>query len=180
MHCGFSFAVATAATLAVLPTSAESSPALMELKLRLDREGPDAVNAYLDTETGWKEGKHLFRLATGCQVDAMRIVLRLMDSTNASATKGNSDVLELAMGRCPEQLLPMTPLTLVPQLCSVQAWSEFKPKLSTDSQKVAEIDRRTVRLRTNTVLARVAQRETCLEAYAKARICIQFPARAGC
>jgi hypothetical protein len=180
MHRSFPFALAIATILAVLSASAAPNPALTQIKLWLDRDGPDAVNAYLYSEPGWKVAKTLFRLASRCEIDALQIVVRLMDTINASATEGNNDVLELAMGRCPERLLPMTPLPLVPQLCSVQAWSVSRPKLPSDSQMVAEIDRRTAKLRRYTNQEMLQNGQACIDAYANSRTCVQFPSRTGC
>jgi len=104
--------------------------AAVRLQKRLQATSPDAGNAYLDTEAGWKrDGLPFFAQVKQCNLAALKLMLALMKSTNASTTKGNNDLMELAMGRCPEILLPLVPLDSIPGLCAVDAWAESKAKL---------------------------------------------------
>jgi hypothetical protein len=144
--------------------------AVVRLQKRLQATSPDAVNAYLDTEAGWKrDGLPFFAQVKRCDLAAVKLMLALTKSTNASATQGNNDLLELAMGRCPELLLPLVPLDSIPRLCAVDAWAESKAKLATPSEQIAEIERRVGSLNRSKPTASSENGKSCLSSYAAKR-----------
>ena len=153
-----------------LQTVRADDSVVARLRQRLTASDADAVNAYLDTEAGWKrDALPFFAQVKRCDRPALELMLDLMSTTNASASKGNSDLLELAMGRCPEVLLPLTPVMLVGQLCRLDAWAEGKAGLATTAQELAEIDRRLKRIRLSTSLRNSEQGKACVHVYSAVR-----------
>jgi hypothetical protein len=143
---------------------AAAAPLVVELQERLTKSDVAAVNAYLSANWETKMAP-LGRLVRQCDADALRLSVRLLETTNLEALQGHVYSLELAMGRCPEKLLPIVPASHVKSLCAVDAYAEMHPS----SKLTAEIDRRVSGIRKLSRLAATANGSACLDAYAAAR-----------
>lgn len=121
---------------------------VVELSSRLASSDVAAVNEYLSRHWETKMAP-LGRLVRACKPEALRLSLRLLETTNLEALQGHVFSLELAMGRCPEKILPQVPSAHVKSLCAVNAFAEIHP----GANLVAELDSR---LRTIRKLDRVA------------------------
>ncbi len=143
--------------------------------MRLQTSSADAVNAYLDTDAGWKQdGLPFFTEVKQCKQAALKLMLVLAESTNASAVQGNNDLLELAMGRCPEILLPMVPIKAVPRLCSVDAWAESRKRPASAAEQISEINRRLVVLERTKLATSSEIAKSCLGAYIAKRTALSL------
>ena len=144
--------------------SAIAEPLIVDLQRRLTDSDVDALNAYLSANWETRMAP-LGRLVRHCDVDALGLSVRLLDTTNLEAHQAHVFSLELAMGQCPEKVLPLVPASHVRSLCSVDAYSEMFP-----SRKLtAEIDRRVSVIKKMSRLAVSGNGTACLEAYAAAR-----------
>ncbi|WP_157522329.1 hypothetical protein [Mitsuaria sp. 7] len=143
-------------------------PFIHQLNSRLERTGADAVNSYID-DNFEKMVPRLRELVRRCDPDALALTIKLLNSTNASATQGNAAMLEIAMGRCPERLLPMVPTTRVKGLCAVEAFADNQPGGANPAQLIREIDRRTRSLRSRGAVANSEKGKICLEGYEEVR-----------
>ena len=108
-------------------------------------------------------------LVLDCDPEALALTVKLLNSSNASATHGNSAMLELAMGRCPERLLPMVPTARVRGLCAVEAFADNRPGEAAPTRLLEEIDRRVRYLRAREVVANSENGRGCLAAYEEVR-----------
>ncbi len=102
-----------------------------------------------------------------CDLPAMKLMLALRKTTSASSSKGNNDLLELAMGRCQNLLPPLIPSDAVTQFCAVDAWSESRTRLATLQEQISEIDRRVRTLRRS---PSSENGKSCLSSYAAKRV----------
>ncbi|MFX1680986.1 hypothetical protein PV762_17290 [Mitsuaria sp. CC2] len=159
---------ATSLLLLLLISTAASagskSSAVAELRARLDRSDVAAVNAYLSAH--WES--RMAPLATAvqrCDREALDLSVRLLDTTNLEALQGHTYSLELAMGKCPEKLLPLVRVDQVAMLCAVNAFSEGHPSVKIDR----ELDRRMTALRRHRVVAESQTGSACLDRYTELR-----------
>lgn len=141
-----------------------AEPLVVDLQRRLAGADVAAVNAYLSANWETKMAR-LGRLVRRCDVSALRLSTSLLETTNLEALQGHVHSLELAMGRCPEKLLPLVPPSHVKGLCAVDAYAEMHPT----SRLVVEIDRRVLQIRKARQLASSPNGQACLDAYAAAR-----------
>ena len=148
-------------------------PMIADLKARLAKADADVVNAYLDDHFETKVTR-LRHLILRCDPDALSLTVSLLNSSNATATQGNSAMLELAMGKCPEKLLPIVPLARVRTLCAVDAFAETKPGLVPPAALLKEIDRRVGYLRMRGLLATSENGRACLDAYSASRLALRY------
>lgn len=123
-----------------------------------------AVNAYLSANWETRMAA-LGRMVRRCDTDALHLSVRLLDTTNLEALQGHIFSLELAMGRCPEKLLPIVPASQVKSFCAVDAFAEMHPS----TNLAAEIDRRVLVIRKASSLAASPNGASCLDAYAASR-----------
>jgi hypothetical protein len=137
---------------------------IRDLKARLERTDADVVNRYLDDHFE-KTIPRLRDLVVRCDPDALRLTVRLLDSTNASATQGNAAMLELAMGTCPERVLPLVPVMRVKALCAVEAFADSQQGAVAPEALLTEIERRVRHLRARAVIAASENGRACLEGY---------------
>lgn len=128
----------------------------------------DAPNAYLSANWETKMAR-LGRLVQRCDHQALALSVELLNTTNLEALGGLVYSLELAMGRCPERLLPIVPSAHIQSLCAVDAYAEEHPTL----KLAAELDRRVARLRKAGPLAATQKVIACMDAYAAARRALQ-------
>lgn len=141
---------------------------VVELSNRLAAADVAAVNAYLSENWETKMAR-LGRLVRSCDRGALGLSVRLLDTTNLEALQGHVYSLELAMGRCPETLLPIVPSAHVKSLCAISAYVEKHPT----AKPVAEIDRRVTFIRKLGMLAASPNGKDCIEAYAAAKQSLQ-------
>lgn len=137
---------------------------VIDLQRRLVATDVATVNAHLSANWATKMAR-LGRLVRSCDREAIGLSVRLLDTTNLEALQSHVFNLELAMGRCPERVLPITPATHVKALCSVNAYMEMHPA----AKPLPELDRRVVQLRRSDALAKSANGPICLDAYSTAR-----------
>lgn len=161
---------ALVATAAICASGAaySSDQLVVELNNRLAEVGVAAVNAYLSENWETKMAR-LGRLVRSCDREALGLSVRLLETTNLEALQGHVYSLELAMGRCPETLLPIVPSAHVKSLCSINAYVDRHPT----AKPVAEIDRRLASIRMLGVLAASPNGKDCIEAYAAAKQSVQ-------
>jgi len=127
------------------------------------RPGIASVNASLSAH--WEtQMAALGRLIETCQRDAMALSVTLLDTTNLEALEGHAASLELAMGRCPEDLLPMVPLRHVPRLCSVSSFEDAHP----ERDPAPELRERVARLERSPRLMAGDRGQACVASYARA------------
>jgi hypothetical protein len=143
-------------------------PIIRQLNTRLEQTDTDAVNSYID-DNFEKVVPRLRKLVTGCDPDALALTIKLLNSSNASATQGKAGMLELAMGRCPERLLRMVPTVRVKGLCAVEAFADNHGGTLAPAQLIKEIDRRIRYLRSRDAVANSERGKICLEGYEEVR-----------
>lgn len=124
----------------------------------------DAPNAYLSAHWETKMAR-LGRLMGRCDREALALGVELLHTTNAEARGGLIYALELAMGACPEMLLPIVPVAHIKSLCAVAAYIEEHRAVT----RAALIDRRIARLRKSPALASSPRGQACIDAYQSAR-----------
>lgn len=135
-----------------------------DLQRRLTTSDVSTVNAYLSANWETKM-KPLGNLVQHCDLRALKLGASLLQTTNLEALQGHVYFLELAMGKCPEKLLPLVPLVHIKSLCAVDAYADSHPA----SKLVDELDRRIQHIRTKSSLATSTAGKTCLDAYEAAR-----------
>jgi hypothetical protein len=146
-------------------SAAVAADALVEdLAARLARTDPATVNAHLSANWETKMAR-LGRLVRSCDLPAVRLSVRLLDTTNLEAYQGHVFALELAMGKCLPSVLPVIPKNQVSAVCAIDAYAEVHP--AADIR--AEIDRRIREIRNASRLAASINGQTCLNAYLAAR-----------
>ncbi len=139
-------------------------PLIDELRSRLAKSDVAAVNAYLSANWETKMAQ-LGRLVQRCDQDALELSVDLLSTTNLEALQGHVYSLEVAMGKCPEKLIPMVPNAQIKSLCAVDAYSETHPS----ARLVDEIDKRVKQIGKTKQLAASENGQACIDAYQAAR-----------
>jgi hypothetical protein len=140
-----------------------ASPLVSDLRVRLAKGDVAAVNSYLSSNWNTKMAE-LGRMVRRCNADSLRLSVELLETTNLEALQGHIFNLELAMGRCPEKLLPLIPLVHVNSVCAVDAYTETHPS----TQLSREIKRRMTAIRETKWRTASPAVAACLDAYAAA------------
>jgi hypothetical protein len=109
-------ALLVGAIVGLLGLRAAADSLVVNLQERVTKSNVAAVNGYFAANWETKMAP-LGRLVRQCDVGALRLSVRLLDTTNLEALQGHVYSLELAMGRCPEKLLPLVPESHVKSLC---------------------------------------------------------------
>jgi hypothetical protein len=157
-------------SLAAPCLASNASDALLEdLNRRLTAEGIAGVNTYLSANWETKMSE-LGDLTRRCDARALLLSITLLETTNAEALLGHTYSLEIAMGRCPERLLPLVSAAHVPMLCDIVTYEEAHP----NSNVLKEIDRRVARLQGLKGIAPPANWSACVESYRAARLTRQY------
>jgi hypothetical protein len=151
-------------------TTCAADSLVKDLNHRLAVTGVEAVNIHLSANWDTKMVR-LGRLVQRCDRDALKLSVRLLNTTHTEALQGHGYVLELAMGRCPETLLPLVPAARLESLCNVAAYSDTHP----EANLVAEIDRRLDYIRKVGWLAASPNGRACMDAYAEAKQRLLWP-----
>jgi len=152
-----------AASVGLAAALAGAADLVADLQGRLSREGVDAVNAYLSTQ--WESKMlPLGRMTERCEPRALRLTIALLDTRNAEALEAHGASLELAMGHCPERLLPQVPLSFVSRVCSVDSFEDQ----GTGQKGPQELERRIAHLESARTLASTERGVVCLATYRKA------------
>jgi hypothetical protein len=147
-----------ATTCAALALSAVAATDIVaELSSRLERDGLEAVNAYVSGRWESVMGP-LARKVEQCDAKAMQLALQLHRGTNAEATQAHAESLSLAVGRCPAKLLPLIPPSEIAQFCSVAGTVP-------ESDLKREIDRRIRGIGANALLNASQNGRACVAAY---------------
>ena len=150
--------------IGVVGTAVAADPLVEDLAARLARTDPATVNAHLSANWESKMSR-LGRLVRRCDPAAVRLSVSLLDTTNLEAYQGHVFALELAMGKCLSNVLPVIPTGQVRAVCAIDAYSE----VHRGEDIVAEIDRRIRKIRSAPHLVASPNGQTCLEAYLEAR-----------
>ena len=122
------------------------------------------MNAVLSENWETKSAR-LGKLTEGCEPDAVKLSVALLATTNLEALSGHHYSLQVAMGRCPQLLLPITPDERVSELCSVSAYIEANPK----GNPLRELSRRRAKLHKFSQLEESTKGQACIKAYEEAR-----------
>jgi hypothetical protein len=147
----------------------ESRSALVaELRSRLTQSDVATVNAYLSNHWETRMAP-LNLLVQRCDSEALKLSVRLLDTSNLEALQAHKYSLELATGRCPAKVIPMIRPDQAKLLCGIDAFAETSP--SADLGR--EIDRRVGQLRKQRGLSESPSGVTCLDRYAELRRAIE-------
>lgn len=147
-----------------VPAEGPRSSVVDSLQARLERSDVSTVNAYLSAH--WESDMaSLGASVQRCNSDALKLSVRLLDTTNLEALQGHTYSLELAMGKCPEKLLPLIEMHQVGPLCAVNAFAEEHPAASL----ARELDRRMAALRKQRLAAGSKTGAACLDRYVERR-----------
>jgi hypothetical protein len=149
------FAVALAVLPAVTMASSEAL-LLLGLEQRLQTDGAESVNAYLNTRSS--DMAQLNRLTADCAPQAIDLAVKLSRSRNAKATDLHKESLRIAVGACTEYVLSQLSLSEVPEICaSASSW--------TVSQTARELRRRIRDIETDKTLRSSQHGQACSAAY---------------
>lgn len=146
------------------PAWAATNKNIAEIERRLDRSNVAAVNAYLADNWDTKMAALLTEVEA-CNAKAIKLSIRLLDTTNLEALAAHRFSLEIAMDGCPQKVLSIVPLTHINELCTVNAYMEKFP----EAEPLQTIDRRISVLQKAPASASTPKFRTCIEAYEGAR-----------
>lgn len=142
------------------PVWAENKNSIAEIERRLNSSNVATVNTYLSKNWDTKMAALLAEVEE-CNVKAIKLSIRLLDTTNLEALAAHRFSLEIAIGECPEKVLSIAPLSHINELCTINAYMEKFP----DADPLQTIDRRISVLQRVPASTFTPELRTCIEAY---------------
>ncbi|WP_147307007.1 hypothetical protein [Roseateles depolymerans] len=135
-----------------------------EIERQLNRSSVEAANRFLTDHWETKMAA-LLREVEACNLRAIRLSVRLLDTTNLEALAAHRYSLEIAMGECPSKVLPAVPISHISEVCAVDAYLEKFPEV----EPRQTIDQRISILQKIPTLASVPKIHACIAAYQRER-----------
>lgn len=144
---------------ATLPGLALATDAYVaELEQRLTRSGADSVNAHLSEPAGAASMAGLNRQTAACDLQAVRLTIRLAHGANMRAVQAHEEALRAATGRCARFVLALASAADIPKVCASQAaWGA--------AQTARELRRRIADIEADKLLRGTAHGQSCRAAY---------------
>jgi len=116
-----------------------ADPLVTELEQRLNGNGVDAVNNYLNSR--WAAAMvPLNRKTAACELHAVSLSVKLSRGRNPRAVQAHGEALRAAVGNCPRFVLAMVQPEEVPRYCaSVASWGAAQTAREL-RRRIADID----------------------------------------
>jgi hypothetical protein len=142
----------------MLPCAALAADVLVaELEQRLASAGVESVNDYLIAHPD-SAMPRFNRKTASCELQAVRLAIRLARGANARAVQAHEESLRAATGRCARFVLALVSAAEVPRVCASQtSWGA--------AQTARELRRRIADIDADKVLRTTAQGLACRATY---------------